>query len=194
MLIFSCLIILSQKRLKAILDIRTPVADGNAQTVLTVGKYCFSASVKISGMGIVLFPALDFGDGLISAVFPFVMRFLLTVIVFLSKSISFFVSASASMYTFTPRPLMDGGFYTMTDDLASLLAAAHRNIGTLEGTLLPLKDNESLTELMMLKESRFNKMIDYPNLDLNSVLLNRGLGKSDDEINNISSRFRCNRR
>lgn len=93
-------------------------------------------------------------------------------------------------YTFTPRPLMDGGFYTMTDDMESLLVAAHRAIGIIEGMFLSFHEGETLAELMSFKESCFNRMIDYPDLDLKAVLLNRGLSETDDEIDNIVSAYR----
>lgn len=93
----------------------------------------------------------------------------------------------STYYTFTPRPLMDGGFFTMDNDLASLLTTAYRNIGVLEGLLLTVDEKEMLEELMLLKESFFNKKIDYPDFNIYSFMLNRGLGKTDDEINNVAS-------
>lgn len=95
----------------------------------------------------------------------------------------------STYYTFTPRLLMDGGFYAMGDDLATLLASAHRTIGILEGILLAFPESESFSELMLLKESCFNKMIDIPSIDFRSVLLNRGFGKLDDDVNNIVSAY-----
>lgn len=92
----------------------------------------------------------------------------------------------STYYTFTPRLLMGGGFYTMTDEMASLLATAHRSIGVLEGMLLSFHDRETLAGLTLLKEICYSRMIDYPDFDFNSVLLNRGLGKADDAISNFA--------
>jgi len=91
----------------------------------------------------------------------------------------------STYYTFTPRPLMDGGFYTLDDDSASLLTETHRTIGILEGVLLTSPERVMFSELMLLKESCFTKMIDYADFDFKSMLWSRGLGKPDEDINNI---------
>lgn len=95
----------------------------------------------------------------------------------------------STYYTFTPRPLMGGGFYTMNDDLASLLATAHRSIGILEDALFTSHGKEMLAELTLLKESCFSRIIDYPDRDIYSFILNRVFGKLDDDISNIVSTY-----
>ena len=56
-------------------------------------------------------------------------------------------------YTFTPRPLMDGGFYDMDDDLAALLADAHRVLGVISGMMPFIDDKDALADLVLFKES-----------------------------------------
>jgi len=38
-----------------------------------------------------------------------------------------------SFYTFTPRPLMTGSFYEMSNELIAILTETHRALGFLEG-------------------------------------------------------------
>lgn len=92
-------------------------------------------------------------------------------------------------YTFTPCPLLEGNFYTMDDALATLLSEAHRALGILEGITLSLSDSGCFARLMLLRESCFSKMIDYPDLNVDSILMNRALGKADDRISNIMAAY-----
>lgn len=83
----------------------------------------------------------------------------------------------STYYTFTPCPLLEGNFYTMDDALATLLSEAHHPLGILEAITLSLSDSGCLTRLMLLRESCFSKMIDNPDLNVDSILMNRALGR-----------------
>ena len=95
----------------------------------------------------------------------------------------------STYYTFTPRPLMTGNFHMMTDDIATLLADAHRALGFLNGILSFTPNSELVAELLLLQESCFSKMIDYSDFDINSVFIERGKGKSNTDIKNIMSAY-----
>ena len=82
-------------------------------------------------------------------------------------------------YTFTPRPLMYGDMYKMDDELSALLIEAHRNIGFLEGLLKYAPNKDAFSELMLLKECTYSRMIDYDTLTFHDVLASRGSGKND---------------
>jgi hypothetical protein len=75
----------------------------------------------------------------------------------------------STYYTFIPRPLTEGNFYTMTDDLAALLADTHRSLGFLDGLLSIAPDSEFLAELLLMQESCFSKMIDYSDFDIRNL-------------------------
>lgn len=101
-------------------------------------------------------------------------------------------SASRSVYyTFTPRPLMEGSFYLLDDELSHLLVAAHRTLGMLEGMSLYLADKEILQELLLLKESYYSRRIDYSDSDPDfySLLVDRGTGEDIYNMKNIASAY-----
>ena len=94
-------------------------------------------------------------------------------------------------YTFTPRPLMNGNMYQMDDELAALLTEAHRNIGFLEGLIKFAPNRDSFTELMLLKECTYSRMIDCNGPDFKDVLTSCGTGKGDiSPIMNLESAYR----
>ena len=99
-------------------------------------------------------------------------------------------SASRSVYyTFTPRPLMEGSFYSLDDELSHLLVAAHRSLGMLEGMSLYLTDKEILQELLLLKEIHYSRIIDYSDPDFYSLLVDRGTSKDIHATKNIASAY-----
>ena len=73
-------------------------------------------------------------------------------------------------YTFAPRPLMNGNMYQMDDELATLLTEAHRNIGFLESLIQFAPNRDPFTELILLKECTYSRMIDYTGPNFKDVL------------------------
>jgi len=96
----------------------------------------------------------------------------------------------STYYTFTPLPLVGGNFYTMDSTLAASLAKAHRALGFLEGIIALTSDSELLADFFLLRESCFSKMIDYPDFNMNPMLMKRGKGVIDSDIKNIASAYR----
>lgn len=94
-------------------------------------------------------------------------------------------------YTFTPRPLKGATLFKMDDELASLLAEAHHNLGRLEGLIQYAPNKNFFCDLMLLKECTYSRMIDYDAPDFKTVLCIRGTGKGDIEpINNLVSAYK----
>lgn len=94
-------------------------------------------------------------------------------------------------YTFAPRPLMNGNMYQMDDELATLLTEAHRNIGFLEGLIQFAPNRGPFTELILLKECTYSRMIDYTGPNFKDVLTICGTGKGDiSPIMNLKSAYR----
>lgn len=92
-------------------------------------------------------------------------------------------------YTFTPRPLMEGNFYTMDDELATLLASAHRILGQLECMAQFLPMQNQFSAMLLFKESCFSKMIDYDTLDIYALVAETGLTQTDETLRNIMSAY-----
>lgn len=94
-------------------------------------------------------------------------------------------------YTFTPRPLADGDLYKMDDELAALLIDAHQNLAFLEGLIKYAPNKSAFSELMLLKECTYSRMIDYSSPSFHEVLISRGNGKSDvTPIRNLTLAYR----
>ena len=99
---------------------------------------------------------------------------------------------SFKFYSFTPRPLMRGDMYQMDDELTALLIEAHRNIGFLDGLVKYAPNKESFSELMLLKECTYSRIIDYDSPDFKEVLTCRGTGKGDITlITNLEMAYRA---
>ena len=92
-------------------------------------------------------------------------------------------------YTFTPRPLMEGGFYTMDDELATLLASTYRALGQLECMAQFLPAQNQLSSTLLFKESCFSKMIDYDTLDIYALMAETGLTQTEESLQNIVSAY-----
>jgi len=92
----------------------------------------------------------------------------------------------STYYTFTPCPLLHGDFYIMDDDLAALLASAHRTIGMLEGMTFSISDKELFRQIMMFRECCYSKAIDSPDFDIKSVITEQGVGDAG-ILNNVSA-------
>ena len=92
-------------------------------------------------------------------------------------------------YTFTPRPLTSGGFFTLDDELSALLIQARSQLGILEGITKYIPDRGILQDLMMLKESHYSRLIDYSgdyfSLMLKSISSNKN--KTNDVFNIVSA-------
>jgi hypothetical protein len=95
----------------------------------------------------------------------------------------------STYYTFTPVPLMEGSFYSMNDELSALLTDAYRSLGVLEGMAEFIPDKEILSNLMLLRESSFSKMIDNPDFDMLTLLTKRVSSSSYGGIQNIMSGY-----
>lgn len=96
---------------------------------------------------------------------------------------------NTTYFTFTPLPLMEGLFYTMDDELASLLASTHRILGILEGLTYSLADKERFSDCMLLRESYFSKMVDFASFDAASLLLELGLSSENSEMRNLHAAY-----
>lgn len=82
-------------------------------------------------------------------------------------------------YTFIPRPLKDGLFYKMDDELAALLADTHQKIGFLEGVLKHSPNKHPFQNLMRLRECVYSLLIDYKSLEFEEALYNCGTEKGN---------------
>lgn len=82
-------------------------------------------------------------------------------------------------YSFTPTPLISGNFYTMDDELITLLNDTHQKLGFLEGIIQYAPNIDSFRELMLFKECVYSKMIDYSTPSFQDALVIRGGGKGD---------------
>ncbi len=81
--------------------------------------------------------------------------------------------------------------YQMDDELATLLTEAHRNIGFLEGLIQFAPNRDPFTELILLKECTYSRMIDYTGPNFKDVLTICGTGKGDiSPIMNLKSAYR----
>jgi len=96
----------------------------------------------------------------------------------------------STYYTFTPRPLMSGNFYTTNDNLAALLADTYRVLGILEGMEIFVPEKELWANLTMLQESCFSKMIDYPDFNIISLFEEQRKDYINNDIQNILSAYR----
>jgi len=96
-----------------------------------------------------------------------------------------------SFYTFTPRPLIDGNFFDMDDELFALLTMTHKQLGILEGMMKFVPDYEVIRELMILLECHFSRLIDYDGSYFSELLKSINTGKSEaDNILNVVSAYR----
>ena len=86
---------------------------------------------------------------------------------------------SPKFYSSIPRPLMRVHMYQMDGELAVLLIDAHGNIGFMEGLIKYAPNKDVFTELMLLKECSYSRMIDYDSSDFEEVLTSRGTGKGN---------------
>lgn len=100
-------------------------------------------------------------------------------------------SRDFTFYTFTPRPLCDGGFFSMDEELAALLAETHRNLGILEGAVKYMPDSETIRYLMLLQECYYSRQIDYKEPPLTEILKLLSEGhKNTDHIKNIMDAYK----
>ena len=98
---------------------------------------------------------------------------------------------SFAYYTFIPRPLMNGDMFEMDDELFALLINAHQNIGFLKGLIKYAPNKESFSDLMLMKECAYSRMIDYNSPTFQQVLACQGSGKEDiTSITNIEMAYK----
>ena len=95
-------------------------------------------------------------------------------------------------FTFKPRPLLDGDFYTLDEELTSKLTEAHRALGVLCGVVSSLPNQEHFINLMRLKEGCCSHMIDYAEPNLLDITVAYGLDTIDERIQNIISAYSHN--
>jgi Fic family protein len=92
-------------------------------------------------------------------------------------------------YSFLPKHLVDGSFYTADEELFSLLIEAHRALGILEGMVVNMPDSDVLLESAALKECHYSRLIDYPDVSMYSLLESRGGGEDISVVQNIISAY-----
>ena len=81
--------------------------------------------------------------------------------------------------SFTPRHLMEGGFFTMDDELSTLLISAHRSLGILDGMIKYMPNRGIIRDLMILKECYYSRLVDYDEPSLYVVMASMNADKSD---------------
>jgi len=96
----------------------------------------------------------------------------------------------STYYTFTPIPLTDSKFYDTDDELAAMLADAHRALGVLDGVVSLTADCEQIADLILLRESYYSKAIDYPDTDTRSIFGERCESAAYKDIRNIATAYR----
>jgi Fic family protein len=84
---------------------------------------------------------------------------------------------------------MEGNFYSMSEELSSLLVDTHRLLGVLEGMVAFIPEKYDLANMMLLRESSYSRMIDYPDFDFLSFLTKRATSSPDIDIQNIISAY-----
>lgn len=89
-------------------------------------------------------------------------------------------------YTFTPSPLLNGVPIIMDEELFSLLATAHRLLGTLEGMALYMPNSDIIKQFMLLKECYYSRLIDWNNTPAFHDVL-KGLSANRDDIRYITN-------
>jgi len=94
-----------------------------------------------------------------------------------------------SFYTFTPRPLMDGGFFELDDELFTMLTMTHKQLGVLEGIIKHIPDIEIIREMMILIECHFSRLIDYDGGYFIELLkaINTGKNEVHNTLNTVSA-------
>ncbi|MDL2327899.1 Fic family protein [Ruminococcaceae bacterium OttesenSCG-928-A11] len=93
--------------------------------------------------------------------------------------------------SFTPRPLMEGGFFEMDDELALLLISAHCSLGILDGMVKYMPNREVIRDLMILKECYYSRLIDYNEPGLFEVMASINTGKPDySHIGHIATAYK----
>lgn len=97
----------------------------------------------------------------------------------------------STYYTFTPRTLLDGDFYTLDEELVRLLTEAHRALGVLQGMISENRCSEEIKQAIQLKEACFTKMIDDSEFDIRSFICGEGNAVSDESIKNIFLAYEC---
>jgi Fic family protein len=74
---------------------------------------------------------------------------------------------------------MGGGFFELDNELSTMLAAAHRQFGLLEGMTKFIPDIEITRDLMILKECYYSKLIDYDGDSILDMLKAINSGKNE---------------
>ena len=89
-------------------------------------------------------------------------------------------------YTFIPRPLAEGNFFQIDDELSDLLIEAYHTLGVLEGLAKHAPNRTSFAELSLFMECCYSRLIDYQTPLLYSALK----GEDTDCITKIASAYR----
>jgi len=64
-------------------------------------------------------------------------------------------------YTFTPRPLTEGGFFELDDELTDFLSITYHTLGVLDGMVKYTPNRASFLDISLFMESCYSKLIDY---------------------------------
>jgi len=92
----------------------------------------------------------------------------------------------SAYYTFTPRPLTGASLYELDDELAAMLIDAHHRLGFLKGLVKYARNKTAFSELMLLRECTFSRLIDYSGPTFRDVLIGQGTGKGASmEVKNL---------
>ena len=89
-------------------------------------------------------------------------------------------------YTFVPRPLAEGNFFQIDDELSDLLIEAYHALGVLEGLVKHAPNKASFAELSLFMECCYSRLIDYQT----PLLYNALKGEGTDCITNIASAYK----
>ncbi|MCL2842210.1 MAG: Fic family protein [Oscillospiraceae bacterium] len=89
-------------------------------------------------------------------------------------------------YTFTPRPLVDGNFFEMGDELSAMLTMTHRQLGVLEGMVKLIPDSKIIRDLIVLRECHYSRLIDYEG-DGSFPEILKAISTGKDHVQNITN-------
>ena len=89
-------------------------------------------------------------------------------------------------YTFIPRPLEEGNFFQIDDELSDLLIDAYHALGVLDGSVKYAPNKASFADLSLFMECCYSRLIDYQT----PLLYNALKGEDTDYITNIASAYR----
>ncbi|WP_041284722.1 hypothetical protein [Desulfoscipio gibsoniae] len=79
----------------------------------------------------------------------------------------------------------------MDEELAAMLASTHKLLGVLEGMAMYVPNKDAIQELMLLKESYYSRLIDYPSSSFYEILADRTSVRADiDSVTSIALAYK----